>query len=96
MLIAILYAHITVPAIAFYLAKEFITLHHAGTTRTVMIEVNISLIKKFLAPPGKMLRDNMGVDVNFKHVDEMVVCKSRELLSCGEGKYDIGICGIID
>jgi hypothetical protein len=66
MVVALVHAHLRVPAVALYLSKELIILHHSSAAGLVMLQMNETSVAEFLAPAREMLRKYMRVYVNLE------------------------------
>src|SRR5205809_853293 len=81
MFITLFHSYFCVPAIAFNFTEKFITNHHPCPAIFMMIKVNESVIPEFLYPVGHVLRNDVVVDVDFKHtVCEYTITVSIRLL----------------
>src|SRR5258708_2906110 len=67
MLATLMYSCFWVPAVGLNLAKKFVINHHAGAAVLMMVQLYKAIIAKFLRPLGQMLRQDVCVNVYFKH-----------------------------
>jgi hypothetical protein len=64
---AFINSYLRVPAVGLNLPKKFIINHHPRTAMLMVVEMHKTIVTKFFRPPGKMLGQDVGVNVYFKH-----------------------------
>lgn len=84
-MIAFFNALMWIPAVALNFAEELIIHHHLRPAILMMFQTNEAAVAEFFTPSGKLLGDNVSVDVNFAHM----VCRESRLVIRGAAESKI-------
>jgi hypothetical protein len=64
-MITFFYSLIGIPTVGLNFAEKLIIFHHARAAWLMMFQINKTLVAKTISPSWQMLRNNVGVYVNF-------------------------------
>ena len=68
--VALLHSPPGIPAVILDFAKKMVILHHPGTAGFVMVQLDKSPVTKLLLPYRHLLRDDMGMNIDFQHLHQ--------------------------
>jgi hypothetical protein len=72
-MIAFFHPRFGIPAIVFYFPEKFVVFHHSRAARLVMVEPDKTAVTEFILETRNMFGQNMGVDVDGKQEDLILV-----------------------